>query len=76
MKVVTKQGKQGVVNIDSKSQIAVLTIDGVNYLIAYMRDNKVKVKSDLYLNEGDLTAVRTSMNQFVKKVDSGKKKRK
>lgn len=76
MKVVTKQGKQGVVNIDSKSQIAVLTVDGVNYLIAYMRDNKVKVKSDLYLNEGDLTAVRTNMNQFVKKVDSGKKKRK
>lgn len=76
MKVVTKQGKQGVVNIDSKSQIAVLTVEGVNYLIAYMRDNKVKVKSDLYLNEGDLTAVRTSMNQFVKKVDSGKKKRK
>ena len=76
MKVVTKQGKQGVVNIDSKSQIAVLTVDGVNYLIAYMRDNKVKVKSDLYLNEGDLTAVRTSMNQFVKKVESGKKKRK
>lgn len=76
MKVVTKQGKQGVVNIDSKSQVAVLTVDGVNYLIAYMRDNKVKVKSDLYLNEGDLTAVRTSMNQFVKKVDSGKKKRK
>ena len=76
MKVVTKQGKQGIVNIDSKSQTAVLTVDGVNYLIAYMRDNKVKVKSDLYLNEGDLTAVRTSMNQFVKKVDSGKKKRK
>lgn len=76
MKVVTKQGKQGVVNIDSKSQIAVLTVEGVNYLIAYMRDNKVKVKSDLYLNEGDLTAVRTNMNQFVKKVDSGKKKRK
>ena len=76
MKVVTKQGKQGVVNIDAKSQIAVLTVEGVNYLIAYMRDNKVKVKSDLYLNEGDLTAVRTNMNQFVKKVDSGKKKRK
>lgn len=76
MKVVTKQGKQGVVNIDSKSQTAVLTVDGVNHLIAYMRDNKVKVKSDLYLNEGDLIAVRTNMNQFVKKVDSGKKKRK
>ena len=76
MKVVTKQGKQGVVNIDAKSQVAVLTVDGVNHLIAYMRDNKVKVKSDLYLNEGDLTAVRTNMNQFVKKVDSGKKKRK
>ena len=76
MKVVTKQGKQGVVNIDSKSQIAVLTVDGVNYLIAYMRDNKVKVKSDLYLNEGDLTAVRTNMNQFVKKVELGQKKRK
>lgn len=76
MNVTTKQGKQGVVNIDSKSQIAVLTVDGVNYLIAYIRDNKVKVKSDLYLNDGDLASVRTNMVQFVKKVDSGKKKRK
>lgn len=76
MNVTTKQGKQGVVNIDSKSQTAVLTVDGVNYLIAYIRDNKVKVKSDLYLNDGDLASVRTNMVQFVKKVDSGKKKRK
>lgn len=76
MVVTTKQGKQGVVNIDSKSQTAVLTVDGVSHLIAYIRDNKVKVKSDLYLNDGDLASVRTSMVQFVKKVDSGKKKRK
>ena len=47
MNGTTKQGKQGVVTIDSKSQTAVLTVDGVNHLIAYIRDNKVKVKSDL-----------------------------
>jgi hypothetical protein len=76
MNVTTKQGKQGVITIDSKSQTAVLTVDGVNHLIAYIRDNKVKVKSDLYLNDGDLASVRTSMVQFVKKVDLGKKKRK
>ena len=76
MNVTTKQGKQGVVTIDSKSQTAVLTVDGVNYLIAYIRDNKVKVKSDLYLNDGDLASVRANMVQFVKKVELGKKKRK
>ena len=38
MNVTTKQGKQGVITIDSKSQTAVLTVDGVSHLIAYIRE--------------------------------------
>ena len=51
MNVTTKQGKQGVITIDSKSQTAVLTVDGVSHLIAYIRDNKVKVKYIFSLND-------------------------
>lgn len=75
MNVVTKNNKQGVVEINPKTQTAVLIVDGVSYLIAYMRDNKVKVKSDLHLNDGDLATVRSNMAQFVKKVETGKKRK-
>ena len=76
MNVTTKQGKTGTIVIDSKKQTATLVVDGISYLIAFMRDNKIRIKSDLYLNDGDFTAVRTNMKQFIKKVEDSKKKRK
>ena len=76
MNVTTKQGKTGTIVIDAKKQTATLVVDGISYLIAFMRDNKIIIKSDLYLNDGDLTAVRTNMKQFIKKVEDSKKKRK
>ena len=76
MKVVTKQGKQGEVKIDSKKHTAVIVFDGVEQLIAFVRDQKkVVVKNDMILTEGDLAAVRAELSKFIKKEDSKKKRK-
>jgi hypothetical protein len=77
MKVVTKQGKQGEVKIDSKKHTAVIVFDGVEQLIAFVRDQKkVVVKNDMILHDGDLAAVRAELSKFIKKEDNSKKRRK
>ena len=77
MKVVTKQGKQGEVKIDSKEHTAVIVFDGVEQLIAFVRDQKkVVVKNDLLLLPSDLNKVRAELSKFIKKEDNSKKKRK
>ena len=76
MKVVTKQGKQGEVKIDSKKHTAVIVFDGVEQLIAFVRDQKkVVVKNDMILTDGDLAAVRAELSKFIKKEDSKKKRK-
>ena len=77
MKVITKQGKHGEVKIDSKKHTAVIVFDGVEQLIAFVRDQKkVVVKNDMILHDGDLAAVRAELGKFIKKEDNSKKKRK
>lgn len=76
MNVTTKNGKQGVLTIDTKGQVATLTVNGVSHLIAFMRDNKMVIKSDLFLNDGDMAYVKSQMEQFIKKTDTNSKKRK
>jgi hypothetical protein len=77
MKVITKQGKQGEVKIDSKKHTAVIVFDGVEQLIAFVRDQKkVVVKNDMILHDGDLASVRAELSKFIKKEDNSKKKRK
>ena len=77
MKVITKQGKHGEVVIDSKKHTAVIVFDGVEQLIAFVRDQKkVVVKNDMILHDGDLAAVRAELSKFIKKEDNSKKKRK
>ena len=76
MKVITKQGKQGEVKIDSKKHTAVIVFDGVEQLIAFVRDQKkVVVKNDMILHDGDLAAVRAELSKFIKKEDSKKKRK-
>ena len=77
MKVITKQGKQGEVKIDAKKHTAVIVFDGVEQLIAFVRDQKkVVVKNDMLLTDGDLASVRAELSKFIKKEDNSKKKRK
>ena len=77
MDVILRNGKEGKVRFDDKLQSAFVDTEGRTYLVAYMRDNKVKVKNDIILNEADLSAVRAQMLRYVKKVDAkANKKRK
>ena len=77
MKVITKQGKHGEVKIDPKKHTAVIVFDGVEQLIAFVRDQKkVVVKNDLLLLPTDLNKVREELSKFIKKEEPRSKKRK
>lgn len=76
MNTTLKNGKQGTLTIDAKAQTAILTVDGVNKLVAFVRDSKkVVVKNDMVLNPGDLSYVKQELSKFVKKEDAGKKRK-
>lgn len=74
-KVITRKGQEGTLVVDTKAHKAILTVEGVAHLIAYIRDNKVKIKNDMLLSQGDLNSVRLEMNQFVRVVDNSKKRK-
>lgn len=75
MNVTLKNGKQGTLTIDTKTQKATLSVENNTYLIAYIKDNKVKIKSDLFLNDSDMAYVKGQMAQFVKQTDNSKKRK-
>lgn len=75
MKVTLQNGQEATVVIDKSSQTAKVKVGNREYMVCYMRDNKVKVKNDTILNSVDLAHVREEMKQFIKKpVDSKKTK--
>lgn len=75
MNVTTKQGTQGLLTIDNKGQKATLTVNGVDKLVSFIRNNKVVIKNDMLLNESDMAYVKGQMAQFVKVVDNSKKRK-
>lgn len=76
MKVILRNGKEGVVRFDDKLQSALVDSEGRSYLIAFIRDNKVRVKNDILLTPGDLSSVRLQMTKYIKHVDVKAKRRK
>lgn len=77
MNVTTKNGKQGVVEISKESQSAVVVVNGVRHVVAFVRDQKkIVVKNDMILHDGDLAVVRQELSKFIKKEDTSKKSRK
>ena len=75
MNVTLKNGNQGTLTIDTKTQKAILEVSGVKHLISYIKDNKLKIKSDLFLNDSDMAYVKGQMAQFVKQTDNSKKRK-
>lgn len=76
MTVTTKQGVQGVVEISKENQSAVVVVNGVRHVVAFVRDSKkVVIKNDMLLTDGDLAVVRQELNKFIKKQEDDKKKR-
>ena len=74
-KVITRKGEEGQLVFDDKNQRVLVKVGNVEYLVTYMRDNKIKVKNDVILNDADLQHVRTYMKKFVKVVETGKKQK-
>ena len=75
-KVIIRGGQEAELVFDYKNQCVRVKVGVVSHLITYMRDNQVKVKNDLLLNDADLNRVRTYMQRFVKTVEPKSKKRK
>lgn len=76
MNVTTKNGKQGVVEVSKENQSAVVVVDGVRHVVAFVRDSKkIIVKNDMILHDSDLAVVRAELSKFIKKQEDDKKKR-
>ena len=76
MTVTTKQGVQGVVEISKENQSAVVVVNGVRHVVAFVRDSKkVVIKNDMILHDSDLAVVRAELSKFIKKQEDDKKKR-
>ena len=77
MTVTTKQGVQGVVEISKEKQSAVVVVNGVRHVVAFVRDQKkIVIKNDLLLLPSDLNKVREELSKFIKKEEPKSKKRK
>ena len=77
MKVITKNGEQAVVEIIGATHSAVVVVNGVRHVVAFVRDQKkIVIKNDLLLLPGDLNKVREELSKFIKKDEPRNKKRK
>ena len=76
MVVTTKQGKEATVEIIGATHSAVVVVDGVRHVVAFVRDSKkIVIKNDLLLLPADLNKVRAELSKFIKKQEDDKKKR-
>lgn len=76
MKTILKNGKQATLTIDTKTQTATVTTEGVNKLVAFVRDaKKLVVKNDMLLNQADLALVKSELGKTIKKEEVGKKRK-
>lgn len=76
MVVTTKQGKEATVEIVGATHSAVVVVDGVRHVVAFVRDSKkIVIKNDLLLLPADLNKVRAELSKFIKKQEDDKKKR-
>lgn len=76
MKVITKNGEQAVVEIIGATHSAVVVVNGVRHVVAFVRDQKkIVVKNDMILHDSDLAAVRLELSKFIKKQEDDKKKK-
>ena len=76
MNVITKNGEKAVVEIIGATHSAVVVVNGVRHVVAFVRDQKkIVIKNDLLLLPSDLNKVRQELSKFIKKQEDDKKKR-
>ena len=77
MNVITKNGEKAVVEIIGATHSAVVVVNGVRHVVAFVRDQKkIVIKNDMILHDSDLAVVRQELSKFIKKEDASKKRRK
>ena len=77
MNVITKNGEKAVVEIIGATHSAVVVVNGVRHVVAFVRDQKkIVIKNDLLLLPSDLNKVREELSKFIKKDEPRSKKRK
>ena len=76
MNVITKNGEKAVIEIIGETHSAVVVVNGVRHVVAFVRDQKkIVIKNDLLLLPSDLNKVRQELSKFIKKQEDDKKKR-
>ena len=76
MTTTLKNGKQATLTIDTKAQTATVTTEGVNKLVAFVRNaKKLVIKNDMLLNQADLALVKSELGKTIKKEEDGKKRK-
>lgn len=76
MNVITKNGEKAVVEIIGATYSAVVVVNGVRHVVAFVRDQKkIVIKNDMLLHDSDLAMVRQELSKFIKRQDDDKKKR-
>lgn len=72
--VVLQNGKEAELVISKEQANAVVIVDGVRKVVAFVRDaKKVVVKNDMLLNPVDLQHVKAELGKFIRKVEDNKK---
>lgn len=73
-KVVLQNGKEAELVISKEQANAVVIVDGVRKVVAFVREaKKIVVKNDMLLNPVDLQHVKAELNKFIRKVEDTKK---
>lgn len=76
MNVITKNGEKAVVEIIGATYSAVVVVNGVRHVVAFVRDQKkIVIKNDMILHDSDLAVVRQELSKFIKRQEDDKKKR-
>ena len=74
MKVVLQNGKEAELVISKEKANAVVVVDGVERVVAFVRDaKKVVIKNDMLVNQIDLQHIKAELSKFIKKVEDTKK---
>ena len=74
MRVVLQNGKEAELVISKEKANAVVVVDGVERVVAFVRDaKKVVIKNDMLVNQNDIQHIKTELSKFIKKVEDTKK---
>ena len=74
MKIVLQNGKEAELVISKEKANAVVVVDGVERVVAFVRDaKKVVIKNEMLVNQIELQHIKAELSKFIKIVEDTKK---